>query len=141
VRERLRVLDEKQDYDNPEYNKIVADELDPLRLCRTKPWPESLVRSNRRWNMKIYNQMWGRNDFVVSGNLKTWERWDRLHEINVRTLTIGSQYDEMFPEDMERMAKLMPNATYAFCPNGSHLCMWDDQEVYFRQLIGFLRTV
>jgi hypothetical protein len=29
----------------------------------------------------------------------------------------------------------------AFCPNGSHLCMWDDQEVYFRHLLGFLRAV
>jgi proline iminopeptidase len=35
----------------------------------------------------------------------------------------------MDPADMKKMASLMPNAKYAFCPNGSHLCMWDDQEV------------
>jgi proline iminopeptidase len=42
---------------------------------------------------------------------------------------------------MKKLASLMPNAKYAFCPNGSHLCMWDDQEVYFTQLLNFLRTV
>jgi len=47
----------------------------------------------------------------------------------------------MDPEDMKKMAGLMRNASYAFCPNGSHLCMWDDQEVYFRHLLGFLRAV
>jgi proline iminopeptidase len=39
------------------------------------------------------------------------------------------------------MAELMPNARNAYCPDGSHLCMWDDQAVYFEQLLGFLRTV
>jgi proline iminopeptidase len=58
-----------------------------------------------------------------------------------RGLTIGAQYDEMDPEDMKKMASLMPNASYGFCPNGSHLCMWDDQEVYFKHLLNFLRAV
>ena len=69
------------------------------------------------------------------------ERWDRLHEIHVKTLTIGARYDEMDPKDMQRMATLMPNATSAYCPNGSHLCMWDDQAVYFHHLLQFLRSV
>jgi proline iminopeptidase len=92
-------------------------------------------------NQKIYNQMQGRSEFVVTGNLKDWERWDRLHEIKVRALTIGARYDEMDPEDMKKMATLMPNATSAICPNGSHMCFWDDQEVYFHHLPDFLRTV
>jgi proline iminopeptidase len=85
--------------------------------------------------------MQGKSEFLVTGNLKNWERWDRLHEIKVRTLTIGARYDEMDPEDMKKMATLMANASNAYCPNGSHSCMWDDQEAYFRQLLEFLRTV
>jgi proline iminopeptidase len=59
----------------------------------------------------------------------------------VKALTIGARYDEMDPEDMRKMAGLMADASHAFCPNGSHLCMWDDQEVYFKHLLDFLRTV
>ena len=74
--------------------------------------------------------MQGKSEFLVTGNLKGWERWHRLHEIEVKALTIGA-----------RMATLMPNATSAYCANGSHLSLWDDQQSYFRQLLGLLRTV
>ena len=138
---RLTALEAKQDYDSPEYTKIMMEDLYPKMICRTKPWPEPVSRIFRLGNEKIYNQMQGKSEFLVTGNLKDWERWDRLHEIKVKALTIGSRYDEMDAEDMHKMATLMANASYAYCPNGSHMAMWDDQAVYFRQLLGFLRTV
>ncbi|WP_158824035.1 proline iminopeptidase-family hydrolase [Granulicella sp. S156] len=138
---QLNALEAKQDYDNPAYEQIMMEDLYPKMICRTQPWPEPVVRAFNRMNQKIYNEMQGKSEFVVTGNLKDWERWDRLHEIKVRTLTIGARYDEMDPEDMKKMATLMPNATSAICPNGSHMCFWDDQEVYFRHLLGFLRSV
>lgn len=138
---QLQALEAKEDYDSPEYERIMMEELYPKMICRTKPWPEPLDRAFRHLNQKIYNQMQGKSEFLVTGNLKGWERWDRLHEIKVKALTIGAQYDEMDPEDMKKMATLMPLGSSAFCPNGSHMCMWDDQEVYFRQLLQFLRSV
>ena len=138
---RLVALEAKEDYDSPEYQKIMMEDLYPKMLCRVQPWPEPVSRAFRHANNTIYNFMQGKSEFLVTGNLKDWERWDRLHEIKVKALTIGAQYDEMDPEDMKKMATLMPNANYAFCPNGSHLCMWDDQQVYFKHLLNFLRTV
>jgi proline iminopeptidase len=85
--------------------------------------------------------MQGKSEFEVVGNLKGWERWDRLHEIRVKTLTMGAAHDEMDPADMEKMAKMMPNAISAICPNGSHLDLWDDQAVYFGHLVKFLLNV
>jgi pimeloyl-ACP methyl ester carboxylesterase len=91
--------------------------------------------------VKIYEQMQGKSEFVVTGNLRGWNCWGRLHEINTKTLTIGARYDEMDPEDMKRMATLLPAGSYAYLENGSHMGMWDDQASYFRQLLAFLRTV
>ncbi len=138
---RLTVLEARQDYDSPDYQKIMMDDLYPKMICRIQPWPEPVTRAFRHANDRIYNQMQGKSEFLVTGNLKDWERWDRLHEIKVKALTIGAQYDEMDPDDMKKMAALMPNGTNAYCPNGSHLCMWDDQEVYFKQLLKFLHLV
>jgi proline iminopeptidase len=138
---RLTALEAKEDYDSPEYQKIMMEDLYPKMICRVQPWPEPVSRAFRHANDKIYNLMQGKSEFLVTGNLKNWERWNRLHEIRVKALTIGSQYDEMDPEDMKKMATVMPNASYAFCPNGSHLCMWDDQETYFKHLLNFLHTV
>jgi proline iminopeptidase len=138
---RLTVLEDKEDYDSPEYQKIMMEDLYPKMICRVQPWPEPVTRAFRHANDKIYNLMQGKSEFLVTGNLKTWERWDRLHEIKVKALTIGAQYDEMDPDDMKKMATLLPNANYGFCPNGSHLCMWDDQQIYFKHLLEFLATV
>jgi len=138
---RLTALEARQDYDNPEYDKIMMEQLYPQMVCRILPWPEPVIRAFRHANQAIYNQMQGKSEFLVTGNLKDWERWDRLHEIKVKALTIGAEHDEMDPNDMRRMATLMPNARSGICPNGSHLCMWDDQAVYFRHLLGFLKTV
>jgi proline iminopeptidase len=138
---RLTALEAKQDYDSPEYQTIMMEDLYPKMICRIQPWPEPVSRAFRHANEKIYNFMQGKSEFLVTGNLKDWERWDRLHEIKVTALTIGAQYDEMDPADMKKMADLMPNARNAFCPNGSHLCMWDDQAEYFKHLLKFLRTV
>lgn len=136
--ERLDALEAAKDYDNPEYQGIIQEHLYPQMLCRINPWPEPVTRAFRLVNQKIYNQMQGRSEFEVTGNLKDWDRWDRLHEIKVKTLTVGSEHDEMDPDDMRKMATMMPNATCAICPNGSHLAMWDDQAVYFRRLLEFL---
>jgi len=141
VRARLEALEAKEDYDSTEYQKIMMEDLYPKMLCRIQPWPEPLVRAFRHLNEKIYNQMQGKSEFLVTGNLRDWERWDRLHEIRIKTLTIGAAYDEMDPDDMKKMAALMPQGTNANCPNGSHCCMWDDQKVYFDHLLNFLRAI
>ena len=99
---RLNALEAKEDYDSPEYEKIMMEDLYPKMICRIQPWPDSVNRAFRHANDKIYNIMQGKSEFLVTGNLKDWERWDRLHEIKVRTLTIGSTYDEMDPADMQR---------------------------------------
>ncbi len=70
----------------------MTDQMYPQMMCRTQPWPEPVTRAFGHLNPRIYVQMWGAGEFVLTGNLKDWERWDRLHEIKTRTLTIGSKY-------------------------------------------------
>jgi len=43
----LQALEAKQDYDSPEYGKIMMEDLYPKMICRTKPWPEPLDRAFR----------------------------------------------------------------------------------------------
>jgi proline iminopeptidase len=39
------------------------------------------------------------------------------------------------------MARQVRVGRYLFCPRGSHLALYDDQEVYMEGVIGFLRDV
>jgi proline iminopeptidase len=138
---RVNELEAAEDFDNPDYERIMMEDLYPEAICRIQPWPESVTRAFRLANLKIYNHMQGKSEFVVTGTFKDWERWDRLPEITVRTLTLGAHYDSMDPADLIKMAKLMPNAISAICPNGSHLAMWDDQAIYFEHLLKFLNSL
>jgi proline iminopeptidase len=39
------------------------------------------------------------------------------------------------------MSKQVLNGSYLFCPNGSHMAMYDDQQIYFKGLIKFVKGV
>ncbi|SDF57613.1 MULTISPECIES: proline iminopeptidase-family hydrolase [unclassified Duganella] len=138
---KLLALEAKEAYDAPEYEQIMMEDLYPKVICRTTPWPEPVERTFRHANQKIYNLMQGKSEFLMTGNLKDWERWDRLHEIKVKTLTMGAKYDEMNPEDIRKMASLMPRGRAVICEQGSHLSMWDAQADYFAHLLKFLQSV
>jgi len=92
-------------------------------------------------NHRVCEHMQGPSEFVPGGILKNWSAWDRLPSIGVPTLTIGAAHDTMNPAEMEEMSRLIPRGQYLYCPDGSHLAMWDDAEVYMQGVIRFLRDV
>ena len=47
----------------------------------------------------------------------------------------------MDPRHMEEMVVTLPNGHYLYCPQGSHLAMYDDRGVYFEGLIQFIKDV
>jgi proline iminopeptidase len=47
----------------------------------------------------------------------------------------------MDPENMKWMAGQVQKGSYLFCPNGSHMSMYDDQQTYMQGVIGFIKAV
>jgi proline iminopeptidase len=87
--------------------------------------------------------MQGPSEFGVVGDavLKEWDRTEDLKNITIPTLTIGAEYDTMDPRAMEEMSRLVQNGEYLYCPQGSHMAMYDDQEVYFSGVLKFLKSL
>jgi proline iminopeptidase len=140
----LAILDKyekKGDYEAPEYQETMLKTMYARHVCRLDPWPDPVARAFRHFNEKVYNTMQGPNEFVITGNFKDWDRWKDLPSIHAPTLVISGRYDEMNPDDMKREGRLIPNSRVVLCEKGSHLCMWDDQEAYFRGLLGWIRDV
>jgi len=138
IQERLKYYEDKEEFSNPEYEKIMFEEVYAQYLCRIKPWPDSLVRTFAHLNKQVYLTIQGPNEFVVTGNFKDWNRWADLHNITIPTLVICGRYDTMSPQDNELMAKLIPNSKLVVCEKGSHCTMFDDPESYFPALKQFL---
>src|SRR5438105_4419316 len=140
--EVVAILDKYEkagEYENPEYQQTMLERVYSQHLCRLNPWPEPVQRAFRHLNTQVYNTMQGPNEFVITGNFKSWDRWGDLSKIKAPTLVIGARHDTMDWRDLKRESELLPNARFAFCENGSHLCLYDDQQSYFRHLVGFIR--
>lgn len=141
VLKELRTIEAKSDFSNPRYMELLMPNFYEKHILRmpAKDWPEPVQRSFSKMNQSLYVTMQGPSEFGISGKLEKWNRQPDLKNITIPTLVIGARYDTMDPKHMEQMAKSVKNGTYLFCPKGSHMDFYDDQEVYFKGLISFLK--
>lgn len=137
----IQAIEKAGDFDNPRYMELLMPNFYEKHVLRmpADEWPEPVMRSLNNINPVIYVSMQGPSEFGVSGKLEKWDIKDRLHEITVPTLVIGATHDTMDPKHMEWISTEVKNGEFLLCPNGSHFCMWDDQEIYLQGLISFLK--
>jgi proline iminopeptidase len=139
----ILALEKKGDFENPRYEELLIPSFYEQHILRmpAAQWPDPVVRAFAHLNKKIYIPMQGPSEMGASGVLEKWDRTADLKKIQVPTLVIGARYDTMDPKHMEWMSKELPRGRYLYCPNGSHLAMYDDRETYFAGLIGFLKSL
>lgn len=137
----IRAIEAKNDFSNPRYMELLIPNFYNEHLCRLKEWPDGLNRAFKHANSEVYTLMQGPSEFGISGRLQKWDIKNRLKEITVPTLMVGAKYDTMDPKAMEEQSKLVQNGRYLYCPNGSHLAMWDDQQVFMAGVIQFIKDV
>jgi proline iminopeptidase len=104
-------------------------------------WPDPANRAFSHLNRAIYVPMQGPSEMGASGKLEHWDRAADLKTIAIPTLVIGAKHDTMDSGYMEMMSKQVPHGRYLYCPNGSHMAMYDDQKMYFDGLVKFVADV
>ena len=139
----IKALEAKRQYTNPRYMELLIPNFYVHHTLRMPPeqWPDPVNRAFARLNHDIYVKMQGPSEMGASGDLINWDRTADLKNITVPTLTIGARHDTMDPKHMEMMSKAFPKGRYLYCPNGSHLAMYDDQTTYFNGVTSFLKDV
>jgi proline iminopeptidase len=131
------------DFENPRYLELLYTQHYVHHVLRmpVDEWPDPVNRGFKHINPAIYIRMQGPSELGLRGTLEHWDRTSDLPHITVPTLVIGAQYDTMDPGHMEAMAAALPKGRYLYCPNGSHLALYDDQETYMAGLIQFIADV
>ena len=131
------------DFENPRYMELLYAHHYVHHVLRmpTDQWPDPVNRGLKHINPAIYIPMQGPSELGARGKLEQWDRTGDLPRITVPTLVIGAAYDTMDPRHMEAMAEALPKGRYLYCPNGSHLALYDDQETYMAGLIRFIADV
>lgn len=137
----IRSIEAKGDFENPKYMELLIPNFYNEHLMRLKEWPDGFNRTMKHANGVIYTMMQGPSEFGIAGRLASWDIKDRLKEIKVPTLMIGAKHDTMDPNAMEEQSKMVQKGRYLYCPEGSHLAMWDDQQVFMDGVIKFIKDV
>ena len=140
---QIREMEAKGDYANPKYMELLVPNFYEKHVLRmpADQWPDPFNRAMGRLNHSLYVTMQGPSEFGVAGRLIDWSVKDRLKELKLPTLVIGGTHDTMDPEHMKWMSEQVQNGTFLLCPNGSHMSMYDDQDVYMNGLIDFIKKV
>jgi proline iminopeptidase len=141
VLDTIRAIEAAKDFSNPKYMELLYPNFYMEHILRMpiQSWPEPVNRSFAKMNQSLYVSMQGPSEFGISGKLEKWDVKASLKNITVPTLVVGAKHDTMDPAHMEWMSKEVKNGSYLFCPNGSHMSLYDDQEVYMNGLISFLQ--
>jgi proline iminopeptidase len=138
----IKQLEADGDTENPRYMELLIEQHYVHHVLRMPPeeWPDPVQRAFAHVNQAIYVPMQGPSELGSSpeAKLARWDRTEELASIDVPTLVIGAQHDTMDPSHMRMMASRLPQGRYLHCPDGSHMALYDDQQVYFAGLIDFL---
>jgi proline-specific peptidase len=137
----LRRYEAAQDYRNPEYEKA-AEEFYKRHLCRLWPWPDPYLRTVRNLDgNQVYETMNGPNEFMVIGNLRSWDRIDRLGEIRERTLITVGKYDELSPTCAETLRHGIGGSRVVEFAHSSHTAHLEETQAYLAAVRAFLADV
>jgi proline iminopeptidase len=137
---RLEAAGETSD---PAYEALLMEHHYAHHVCRlpADEWPDPVVRGFAHINPAIYVPMQGPSELGASGKLERWDRTADLQRIDVPTLVMGAEHDTMDPAHLRWMAEQLPQGRYHHSPDGSHLALVDDADVYFAGLVEFLHSL
>jgi proline iminopeptidase len=139
----IKALEAAGKNEDPRYMELLMPNHYEKHILRmpADQWPDPVMRAMKHLNPKVYVPMQGPSELGAGGKLARWDRTADLEKIAVPALTIGARYDTMDPGFMEMMSKKLKRGRYLYCPNGSHLAMYDDQKNYMEGVVGFLKDV
>jgi len=143
ILDTIRQIEAEKDFANPHYMELLLPNFYAKHICRIPldKWPEPLTRSLGKTNQSLYVTMQGPSEFGISGKLLHWDVKAELPKLTIATLTIGGAFDTMDPEHIKWMSTQVKNGRSLICPNGSHMSMYDDQQIYMKGLLQFLQDV
>lgn len=107
-------------------------------VARKLPWSPDIDSVTSTYGTEVYNYMWGPSEFNATGPLQHFDRTDLLAKINVPTLFMVGQFDEVLPSGVKYYHSLVAGSEFAIVPNAAHLTMQDNTEFDIKTITEFL---
>ena len=139
--ELVQVLD-TADVGSPEYEAAQA-EFYARHVCRVVPNPDYVLRSfaGIAEHPDVYMHMQGPNEFVITGTLSDWDISGRLGEIDVPTLFVHGEHDELTLRQAQVVHEGIRGSELVTMPHASHMQFVEQPERFVEVVSAFLDRV
>ena len=140
VQKIIRTNEKNRSFSNPDYKNAV--DLFYSKFLRRKERTQAKKDSaSKFFGTNVYEYMWGPSEFTATGTLLTYDRIDKLSEIEVPVLFITGEYDEARPETVKYYQSLVPDADYVEISNSGHATLNDNPKEVLPQVRQFTNNL
>jgi proline-specific peptidase len=138
VREALERGEARGEIDGDPYQ---AAELFFVRrhVCRLDPFPLPLQRTiENTARSPAYRIMWGSNQFLLTGNLRGWDRGSEVGRLRMPTLVSCGQHDKFVPACSRELHEAIPGSELNIFEHSSHMSHLEEPEPFIAVVEAFL---
>jgi proline iminopeptidase len=130
------------DYGASEFRAVVDGEWLTTYIARTLGPVEMATRMAPLvlfdFNTTILEHMWGPSDFIVTGELLTFDRTAELSGLSMPALFMCGEFDESTPSTVRAQAAMTSNSEVVVIPGSGHLTMIDAPDASNAAIRDFL---
>ena len=119
----------------------VMEEFERRHFFRGAAEPLELVRMREERNGAVYEAMWGRNEWTMTGALAGWDVRPRLGELRMPTLIVRGEHDLSTAAISKTLTDGIPHAREVVFGDSSHTPVLEETERYLRTVREFLYSV
>jgi proline iminopeptidase len=119
----------------------VLDEFERRHFFRGEGAPLELVRMREEKSKAVYEAMWGRNEWTMTGALAGWDVRPRLAELRMPTLILRGAHDLSTPAISKTLVDGIPHAREVVFAESSHTPVLEETERYLGVVRDFLYAV
>ena len=119
----------------------VMEEFERRHFFRGGEEPLELARMREQRSVAVYEAMWGRNEWTMTGALSGWDVRARLHELSLPTLIVRGAYDMSTEAISKTLTEGIAHARQVVFTKSSHTPVLEETERYLEVVGGFLRHV
>jgi pimeloyl-ACP methyl ester carboxylesterase len=116
-------------------------EFERRHFFRGEQEPSEIVRMREEKNGAVYEAMWGRNEWTMTGALAGWDVRPRLAELRMPTLILRGAHDLSTEAISKTLTDGIPHAREVVFGDSSHTPVLEETERYLRAVRDFLYSV
>ena len=130
---------EKERYEEAYMNAAWGEGYFPY-LYQNHPDPNYSPAANGVMSWDLYREMWGSHgEYIIDGNLTTFEYADKLPSIHVPTLITVGDNDECAPSLAREMNSLIHGSKLVVLPKSGHMTFVDQPGMFLKAVDEFLK--